>query len=356
MTSTGKINCVFFTNGTASHAWRIDGIADWLNNETEEHAVYVTEWTKWNGVLPQGTNLVIMEMLTSPDMVKECQAQGAKVIYEADDAMLDSYGKERKNLMQIGDHHRERTIETIKNVDALMVTNEHLKENHAKFTDKPIYVVPNYINYDWYGEGRLNIERTTDEVRLGWFGSRGHLEDLKMISPVIGRLLDKYPQLKFIYCGFGGMSSDKISTEASWGEDVFKELPRDRREFAVGVREDAWPMKHRTLDFDIGICPLVDDYFNKCKTPIKWMEFGILETPSVCSPVLYKDVVEHGKTGYLATTEEEWFEHLSKLIENKDLRKKIGKNASEEVKKKYNLKDHLQDFLDIYMEVVYGKA
>lgn len=345
------INGVFFGNGTASHFWRIDGVANRMNQRTP-HAMYVTTWQKWNNKLPEGTNLVILEMLASPDIVKTCHDQGAKVIWEADDAMLDSYGDERKNLQKVAGQHKNITIQVLNEVDAITVTTQILKDNYARFTDKPIYVLPNYVDYDLYGEDELLIKRTTDEIRIGWFGSQGHLEDLKDVVPALKIVLEKYPNVKFVYCGFGGMSSDKKITEIGWGEDVFKELPREKREFYIGVREDYWPVKHRTLDFDIGICPLIDDEFNWCKSHIKWMEYGVLGIPAVVSPVLYKDYVTDGENALIARNTDEWVKHLSALIEDKELRNRIGKSAQETVKREHNLEDHWETFLDVFNEVV----
>ena len=113
-----------------------------------------------------------------------------------------------------------------------------------------------------------------------------------------------------------------------------------------------WPLKHRFLDFDIGIAPLIDDYFNRCKTPIKWMEYGILETVTVCSPTLYSKVVKHGETGFIAKTEEDWVKYLSLLIEDKRLRKKIGKAARREVFKRYDLDLHWRGWVEVYEKVV----
>lgn len=352
MTTTNELNAIFFGNGTASHCWRIDGIANRINARTPD-AVYVTDWQKWNKNLA-GANLVILEMLASPDIVKTCQEQGAKVIWEADDAMIDSYGDERKNLQKLNDGHRQITIDVLNQVDAITVTNEKLKENYARFTDKPIYVFPNYIDFDWYGRGGLEYGRVTDEIRIGWFGSQGHLEDLKMVVPALKQVLETYPQVKFIYCGFGGMSSDKKITEIGWGEDVFKELPRDRREFYVGVREDYWPMKHRTLDLDIGICPLIEDAFNWNKTPIKWMEFGLLGTPAIVSPTLYSSTVKEGEDALIARNTKEWAEHLSLLIRDVEFRKRIGNKAKERVEAEFDLEDHWQRLHDLYRLVALG--
>jgi glycosyltransferase involved in cell wall biosynthesis len=343
-------NILFFHNGTASHKWRIGGVAERANRETE-HAIYVTSHMNWNKSIVDA-DLVIIEMLASPDIVETCHQQGAKVIYEADDAFIDSYGNERKNLQKLTDSHRKTVIDVINKVDALTVTNETLKKNYSRFTDKPIYVLPNYIDLEWYGTDKLNIERTTDEIRIGWFGSHGHLEDLQMVIPALNEVLDKYKNTKLIYCGFGGMSSNSLATEAGWGEDVFKDIPRERREFYPGVREDFWPMKHRFLDLDIGIAPLVDDYFNACKTPIKWMEYGVLKTPSVCSPLLYKDVITHGDDGLIARNHKEWVNLLSDLIEDKEFRKEMGDRAFTTVTTKHNLDNHWSDFLDVYNKVL----
>ena len=352
MTTTNELNAIFFGNGTASHCWRIDGTADRVNKYTPD-SIYVTTWQKWNKNLA-GANLVILEMLASPDIVKTCHEQGAKVIWEADDAMIDSYGDERKNLQKLNTTHRQTTIDVLKEVDALTVTNQKLKDNYARFTDKPIYIIPNYVDFNWYGKDKLTYKRVTDEIRIGWFGSQGHLEDLKMVVPALKEVLETYPNVKLVYCGFGGMSSDKKITEIGWGEDVFKELPRDRREFYVGVREDYWPMKHRTLDLDIGICPLIEDEFNWNKTPIKWIEFGITEVPAVCSPTLYGPVVQDGEDALIAHNTKEWVEKLSLLVRDVEKRKRIGKKAHERVLADFDLENHWKDQHELYRLVALG--
>lgn len=344
------IKVLVFTNGTASTKWRFDGVADRINKLTN-HEMFVTDYQHWNGDT-LGADIVVLEQLTGPHIVRQCHAMGAKVIFEADDAMIDSYGRERKNLMNIAGAFKGNAIETIKLADACTVTTEKLKENYARFTDKKIYVLPNYVDFEWYGKGKLKVPRVSDEIRLGWFGSRGHFEDLRSLLPVLQELLKKYSNLRFIYCGYGGFSSDKLLTEVGWGEDVFKELPRSQREFYISVPPDYWPMKHQTLDLDIGICPLIKDYFNECKTPIKWMEYAALETPAVVSDVLYSDVVEDGKTALVAKTEQDWLKNLTSLIEDGNLRQTIGKAANREVVNNWNIEDHWNDWLNAYQEVL----
>jgi glycosyltransferase involved in cell wall biosynthesis len=269
--------------------------------------------------------------------------------------MIDSYGRERKNLMVLGDAFRGHAIETIAKCDAVTVTNKLLAENYARFTKKPIYILPNYVDLDWYKIPDKQIERVTDEIRIGWFGSQGHFEDLRMLIPVLDKILKKYPQVRFVYCGYGGMSSDKKLTEIGWGEDVFKELPRSRREFVIATKPEFWPAKHHTLDLDIGLCPLVDDYFNKCKTNIKWLEYAVMKTPAVVSDVLYGDYVKDGKDALVARTVDEWYDKLVLLIEDSKLRKKIGKNAHKRMLSDFNIDTKWHRFKAVYDEIVFNK-
>lgn len=341
-----------FTNGTASHIWRFDPIARRMNERTE-HEMAVTLWDQWKGDTI-GANIVIMEMLTSHAMVENCKAQGAKVIYEADDVVLDAYGRERKNLMHVDKNFRSSAIETIRKADALTVATPAMKKNYEQYTDAPIYVLPILMDYDIYGEPAAYEmpKRNTDEIRIGWFGGKGHFEDLKMVLPALKEVIKRDKRVKFVYCGYGGMESDSLAMFQHWGEDVLKEIPRERREFVPGVPEDFWPQKHRFMDLDIGIAPLIDDYFNRAKCVTKWYEYSALGIPTVASPTIYGKVIEHGKTGLIANDTKEWTNHLLALVQDENLRKKIGTAAAEEVEQNHNIEDRWQDWVDIYNKVL----
>lgn len=341
-----------FTNGTASHIWRFDPLVRRFHAKTP-HQMAVTNFDQWNDET-LGADIIILEMISGQHQVDTAHNLGAKVIYEADDAVIDSYGEERKNLMHLGDHGRKSAIETIRKCDAITVTNQTLAENYARFTDKPIYVLPIYMDYEYYGDviEMKQPERNTDEIRIGWFGSKGHFEDLRMILPAVREVLEKHDNVKFVYCGYGGMESDRLSQQVQWGEDVFKEIPRHRREFHPGAPAHYWKYKHRFLDLDIGLCPLVDDYFNKNKVATKWLEYSALETPSICSPTVYGDVVKHNETGFIANTVGEWTHYMNKLIEDAEERNRIGQGASKEVFHKHNFENHWKDWERAYLEVL----
>ena len=71
-------------------------------------------------------------------------------------------------------------------------------------------------------------------------------------------------------------------------------------------------------------------------------------------PVDGTPAIEHGETGYLVKTKKEWVETLQKLIDDKDLRKKIGDNAYNAVKKDWQYKDHIKKWDNAIQKVVEG--
>ena len=100
---------------------------------------------------------------------------------------------------------------------------------------------------------------------------------------------------------------------------------------------------------DIFIAPLVDNEFNRAKSHLKYLEYGAMQVPGIFANLEpYSAVVSDGMNGFLAATQDEWYEKISRLIEDSDLRKKIGKAAFEEVMTNWSLSKNKNDLLNIY--------
>jgi glycosyltransferase involved in cell wall biosynthesis len=91
--------------------------------------------------------------------------------------------------------------------------------------------------------------------------------------------------------------------------------------------------------FDIGIMPMTDDEWTKGKCGLKILQYMAVGLPCVCSPAgVNKEIVQDGVNGFLANSNEEWIEQLSLLIENPNLRKKLGIVGRKTVEERYSLK------------------
>jgi len=220
--------------------------------------------------------------------------------------------------------------------DHLVVSTELLKESLAH-TGKKITVIPNAIDPAIW-EVKRPI-RTDGKIRIGWMGSGSHMADTHIVNDAFDEILKKYPQVEIHLAGF-------VDKDSSRGEREFHHRP------TMGYAE--YPQFLADMDLDIAVAPLMDSYFNRCKSNIKWLEHSMLETPMVLSSVTpYKESVKNYKTGYLALGTGQWVKYLSWLIENEEKRKEIGKAAKAEVLEKYTIDKQLplyEKVFDLYMK------
>jgi len=221
----------------------------------------------------------------------------------------------------------------LRNADMITVSTEYLKKQYEKYNGK-ITVIPNYIDMDdWAYENRIGKD---GRIKIGWQGSSTHETDLKMIIPVLKKIMNKFDNVDFVHVGYDSK--------------IFKELPR--RKFVPGTNEfPEAPKLIADQGFDIGIAPLADIKFNYSKSAIKYYEYSALKIPTVCtgnkwSP--YHGKFHDGKTGMYANNEKEWYDKLTKLIKDKQLRKQMGLNAYSHVKQTYHIKDHTDEWRNVF--------
>ena len=72
----------------------------------------------------------------------------------------------------------------------------------------------------------------------------------------------------------------------------------------------------RIARFDINLAPLeVGNIFCESKSELKFYEAALVDRPTVASPTEpYRNAIVHGQTGFLATTEDEWYEAVTALV------------------------------------------
>ena len=336
MGASKRLNILAFTNFTGSAQWRLQGPANYINARTE-HEFFVTSSQNWDNNTLEA-DVVIAQMWRNPKGIDVIHDQGAIAVYEADDIIIGVGGGDRENLMDLSKEHEEMTKETIAKCDLVTVTTEPLAEHYRQFNPH-VVVLPNYMDYMWWGKPWK--AKPAKQVRIGWMGSISHREDL-MFQPIMKRIVDEFDFVKFIYCGHGGK-------KGIYGEELFKDVPPDRREYYSGVPLEYWPQKSKSLGIDIGIAPLLNDEFNTGKSALKYFEYSSNGVPGVYSDtIVYKDAVKHGVTGFLANNEDDWFRYLSKLILNEEINNRIKQAAYNDILDNYNMEDHYHEWIEAY--------
>ena len=156
---------------------------------------------------------------------------------------------------------------------------------------------------------------TLHVTRIGYFsGTKSHDKDFAVAVPALIRILEKYPQTKLMLVG-----------PLAQGNDLEKFRSRIESLPYVPRREHFGNIAR----CDINIAPLeMGNPFCEAKSPLKFFEAGIVGVPTVASATEpFCDAITEGEDGFLARDEKEWFEKLSRLVENPELRHSMGEKA-----------------------------
>jgi len=64
----------------------------------------------------------------------------------------------------------------------------------------------------------------------------------------------------------------------------------------------------------------------------------------------YENVID-GSNGLLADTSNDWYEAIKSLIEDKDLRKKMGENAYKTIHDEYQIKNNVDQYAEFFIYI-----
>jgi len=204
-------------------------------------------------VLYQSSDLGLMPIL------KERRSRGKKTLVEYNDNYYEypSWGPVAKHwssplLWQIYERF-------IKESDGMIVTGAGLYELFSKkFPGSPIKILENHLPNQLAPFETL-FSPPESELRIGWAGSLGHMADLLAVRPVLADLLQMLPCVQLHIMG----------NEA---------IPRLLRFPAERFRFTNFGSMQQYFEFwkpiHIGIAPLLDTAYNRCRSDIKAVEMA----------------------------------------------------------------------------------
>lgn len=274
------------------------------------------------------------------------RAAGAlAVIYELDDDELT--GAEADHLaasMPMGiadraalDATRQALLWTLAACDGATVSTAPLAEVVRRFTDRPVIVVPNAIDVDWFRERLPARAPWADHLTIGWAGWRRPDGDLEPMAVAWGRIAQRHPDIRFVVAGHQA--------------DVIYRQPIDLdRIIRLPIAPlDQYPAMYSVT---IGCAAVAPTSFSLCKSPIKAWEFAIAGAAVVATPTLYGSVVTDGVDGMLAESVEDWERCLSWLIEMAEHRRQFVRNQQRRVVLDHSLVTQLHRWADAYSSIV----
>lgn len=250
---------------------------------------------------------------------------GAKVIFDFDDAIwLQNVSEVNKTFVWL--KNPNKTSKIIKSSLLVIAGNEYLA-NYALRYNKNVVIIPTTIDTNEYN--RIPSPKN-ERVIIGWSGSITTIQHFEYAIPFLRKIKNKY--------------KDKVEFRVIGDSSYVNE--------ELLIKGIAWNKQTEIQDlssFDIGIMPLPDDEWAKGKCGLKGLQYMALEIPTIMSPVgVNSEIIKEGKNGFLASTEREWIDRISELIESEELRKRLGKEARETVQKYYSIDANMKNYTSLF--------
>jgi glycosyltransferase involved in cell wall biosynthesis len=202
--------------------------------------------------------------------------------------------------------------------------------------EKRIETIENAIDFELYD--KCENKSNNKMLRIGWAGGDAHGRDLKILENVILEILHKHKNVEFCFFGMRPPFLEynpRIIHHSSW----------------VGI--DRYPEELAKLGFDIGVAPLKDNIFNRCKSNLRWLEYSALGIPTVASNVqpFKETLAKHPDSILIADSEQDWVNALDSLITKENKRKSLGKFAYNTVKCYYNVEQRAKEYIKLLQDI-----
>jgi glycosyltransferase involved in cell wall biosynthesis len=176
-----------------------------------------------------------------------------------------------------------------------------------------VTVIPPTVDVERY-RPRTHLA-TARPLVLGWSGSPTTVEYLAVVAGALRRVAAATP-IEVRLMGADFPLPGVPTRHTPWSADV-----------EIG----------ELRSYDVGLMPLTDDPWTRGKGAMKALLYMAVGVPVVASPVgVTPRVVEHGRNGFLAATEDEWVAHILALAGDAARRSAMGLEGRAAVERWYS--------------------
>jgi hypothetical protein len=188
------------------------------------------------------------------------------------------------------------------------VLKTQLPDANIIFASPPPYLRDHLLKCSFFERMKCHLAGPTrsNKITLGFMGSKGHWRDMEMLIAPLRTLLRNFPRVRFETFGTIDLRG------------AFKSFQNQYRHHSPEKDYLSFLRKLRSLGWTYGLAPLLDDEFNRCKSPIKFLEYSAAEITTLASKVMPYELIENERTGYLIG-KDSWEDSLQNLVVNRSV-------------------------------------
>ena len=258
--------------------------------------------------------LFIQKVIFPPPIRWWLRRSATPVVYDFDDAIFTTEIRTGHWLARWKEARNARGLPAMLSLSRrAVVENQYTGQFARRFC--PVLTITGPIDTSPYDTMAARPAVARDKVVLGWIGSGSTVAYLDRIRRPLQSLAARFPSLRLLVIG------------AEWS--------------AVGVDVECrpWVLEREAADLagcDIGIMPIPDDPWTRGKGGFKLLQYMAAGLPVVTDPVgINADIVADGHSGYLVDGDQGWSAALQQLIEDADLRQRLGAVGRQRVKERF---------------------
>lgn len=289
----------------------------------------------------------------SYEIGKKLKSMGKKIVSDGDDTYKELQTKWKEILAQVDGWVDKFNTEV---ADLVTCSTEFLAEEYRK-SNPNVVVLPNCIDPDvWPDEPQRN---EGPKVRIGLVGSvsvNGDFESMLQALWVLGQRED----VQLVLFALPRKTDETVLAQKYYKEDY---------DFWDAMNVEWQPFVGRadyvdTLDdlkLDIIVIPRKDDYFNRCKSNLKFLEASALRIPCIAqgfhdmmSP--YQVDPQDAEHMIIVTDNNKWLEEIDGLVKDKQKRIDMGNKAYDYVMDKYAIEKNIWRWEEAYKNLLNAQA
>ncbi len=256
-----------------------------------------------------------------------------RLLFDFDDAVL--YRDSHDSRGPVCARRARRFSMLAQGADLLVAGNSFLAGYAARAGALRVKVIPTCVEPGRYEVRDHRLGHRDGRMELVWVGSSSTLKGMEQA----GRLWDRLGR------DLRGLSLKLVSDRfASFG--------------AMPIHERRWRPSSEFEDLagsDVGVSWVPDDLWSRGKCGLKILQYQAAGLPVVTNPVgVHREMVQHGKTGFLATEVGEWLGAMRILQGNLDLRIEMGQAARVSVARNYSVTRWSRAFVEAVTGEVAG--
>ncbi len=247
-----------------------------------------------------------------------------KIIYDFDDAIwLPNYSEANTKFQKLKYYTKVNGI--MKWATKISAGNQYLVDYAKQFNQNSI-INPTTIDTENYHNPALYSTKN-EKVVIGWTGTHTTAKYLDFLVPIIEKLSEEF-DFEF--------------------QVISNEVPSFDLSNLKFIKWNKESEIQDLLNFTIGVMPLTDDKWAKGKCGFKALQYMALGVPAIASPVgVNNEIIDHGKNGFLCSTEHQWYEALYYLLANPEETKKMHNNARQKIIDNYSVISNTNNFIKL---------